>query len=689
MVSKKKLKFNIKRLLNFTKVFFSKKQGVVGVAIILAFLLIAICAPLLTPYNQLGVRPNAPIHQGVSSPWAKPSWARYLPTWLGGGPELSENMIAVKNPLEQGWRYKILSDLTNGQLKIEPNYYVNYPNSSDGCIAVTYKRNPNTQPEGRVKVQVESEFHWPYSGPPGELSGSVTLLVNGTSATHLYVPVEAWVYLERLSDGKKWYLWPPPSKLKGEFGHNIEWVPSGTQGVVVPKGYEVNETVINPYSHPPDEYSGEVYISKPCDGDMSGWITTKQSTIDSSGRNFIKREGLYGLPNERLDLRTMVSGEGNYTYGVEIVFMDEEIYPSNLTLTGKITLMGIIKLENNETVYELPVNLNTHQILRLPPLIKDGEYDVSIKESRFRVYEKEIEISGKLKVYVPNHADPVVFPVSFSIPNQYGIQELVTGSVSFKDVKAKTEVIEPETIETTVYIDHLSLRFFGTCWGLLGTDQYGRDLFSQLIYGTWVSLYVGTLSSVCSVVIGLVVGLVAGYSGRAVDEILMRFADMLLVIPFLPLLIVLMAVLGAKIENLIVLMGLLGWMGFARQVRSQVLSLRERPFVEAAKAAGAGRGHILMRHILPNVMGLVYVTLATSVPSAIVSEAALSWLGFFDPWRMSWGRMLHDAQQYGLSTYAWWWVIPPGLCIAALAFSFILLGFALDEVLNPKLRIRR
>jgi peptide/nickel transport system permease protein len=200
---------------------------------------------------------------------------------------------------------------------------------------------------------------------------------------------------------------------------------------------------------------------------------------------------------------------------------------------------------------------------------------------------------------------------------------------------------------------------------------------------------VGLLSAVISVVIGLIVGLAAGFLGRAVDEILMRLTDLLLVIPFLPLLLVLVAIFGSTMQNLVIVIGVLGWMGFARVVRAQVLSLRERTFIESAKAIGAGRTHIMIRHILPNIMSLVYVTLASSVPGAITAEAALSFLGFYDPTRIYWGRMLNQAEFVGGGALVWWWVLFPGLCIALLAMSFIMLGFALDEILNPKLRLRR
>jgi peptide/nickel transport system permease protein len=248
-----------------------------------------------------------------------------------------------------------------------------------------------------------------------------------------------------------------------------------------------------------------------------------------------------------------------------------------------------------------------------------------------------------------------------------------------------------KTVETTVYMDDITFRTYGTAFGLLGTDQFGRDIFTQLLYGARISLYVGLLSSIIGVILGLLLGLASGYLGRIIDEIIMRFTDMLLVIPTLPLLIVLVAVLGATLNNLILILGFLGWMGFARTVRSQVLSLRERPFVEAAIAIGAGRTHIILRHILPNVMSLVYVSLATAVPGNVVAEAALSWLGFYDPSVMSWGRMLNDVQRSAGagSLFNWWWILPPGLSIALIAIAFVMLGYALDEVLNPRLRIRR
>ncbi len=266
----------------------------------------------------------------------------------------------------------------------------------------------------------------------------------------------------------------------------------------------------------------------------------------------------------------------------------------------------------------------------------------------------------------------------FSEPGEYKFRTEIT----FEDTQLGAS-------NAKVYVDDFFLRLYGNSFGMLGTDQYQRDIFTQLVYGARISLLIGLLTALFTTSIGLSVGLVAGYVGGLVDQVLMRFTDMLLVIPDTPLYIVLMAVLNPSIWTLVALMTVIGWTGFARISRSQALSLKERPFVEAAKAVGGGRFHIILRHILPNVMSLVYVALATAVPSAIINEAWLSFLGLYDPTTMTWGRMLEGMSGESGGILMWWWIIPPGLCIAAISLSFILIGYALDDILNPKLRERR
>jgi len=260
----------------------------------------------------------------------------------------------------------------------------------------------------------------------------------------------------------------------------------------------------------------------------------------------------------------------------------------------------------------------------------------------------------------------------------------------------------PAGANTTIYLDYVDCLLYGNIFGWLGTDNakvYPSDIFSTLVYGTRVSLIVGLLTAVFSTFIGLFLGLVSGYVGGIVDEAIMRFTDLLLVLPTLPLMIVLTVSMRAtsgyiSMWNIIIIITLFGWMGFARSVRSMVLSLRERAFVEAAKAAGGGRLHIINKHILPNVFALVYITLAMSVPSAIVIEASLSWLGLGDPRLASWGKILYDFNNSGVVTTKglldyWFWVFPACLAIATLAAAFVLVGYSLDEILNPRLRERR
>jgi peptide/nickel transport system permease protein len=225
---------------------------------------------------------------------------------------------------------------------------------------------------------------------------------------------------------------------------------------------------------------------------------------------------------------------------------------------------------------------------------------------------------------------------------------------------------------------------------VLGTTENGSDVFSQILVGARVSIVVGFAAALISAVLGAAVGLAGGYFGGWVDGVLDPLENWFLVIPTLPLMIVLSRLLNPSLTVLIVVIGLTSWAGTGRIVRAQVLTLRERAFVERARALGAGDGYIIRTHILPNTLPLIFANTVLIVAVAILSEAALSFLGLGDPTRISWGTMLENAFQSGApSAGAWWYVIPPGLCITVLVLAVSMLGYLFEEYVNPRLRDQR
>jgi peptide/nickel transport system permease protein len=221
---------------------------------------------------------------------------------------------------------------------------------------------------------------------------------------------------------------------------------------------------------------------------------------------------------------------------------------------------------------------------------------------------------------------------------------------------------------------------------LLGRDDAGKDVLSQLIYGARVSLVVGFTASFMSMFIGTAVGLIAGYHGGRIGNFLMRFVDFLMVIPDLPLMLVIIAVMGRGLLNIILVIGLLGWTYTARLVRSQVLSVKERQFVLRARSIGAGSARIILRHIFPQVLPLVIAQAVLDISVAILAESSLAFLGLGDPTLVSWGMMLNFAFERAVSRQAWWFLLPPGFAIVWVSLSLVLIGNTLDQIVNPRLR---
>jgi peptide/nickel transport system permease protein len=223
----------------------------------------------------------------------------------------------------------------------------------------------------------------------------------------------------------------------------------------------------------------------------------------------------------------------------------------------------------------------------------------------------------------------------------------------------------------------------------LGTDDNGRSVLTLLIWGARVSLFVGLLATAISMVIGTLVGIASGHFKGWIGSALFRLTEWFLVIPFLPLAIVLSTVLGASLLNVALVIGITSWPGTALLIRAQTLSIEERPFLERARALGAGHWHQMTRHVLPNVMPMVFANTTLTVAIAILAETTLSFLGLGDPLRVSWGSMLEEAFGAGaITTGAWWFLIPPGVCVILVVLSFTLVGRALEEIFNPRLRER-
>ncbi|MCX0246363.1 MULTISPECIES: ABC transporter permease [Streptomyces] len=224
----------------------------------------------------------------------------------------------------------------------------------------------------------------------------------------------------------------------------------------------------------------------------------------------------------------------------------------------------------------------------------------------------------------------------------------------------------------------------------LGTDQFGRSVLALLVWGARVSLTVGLLAAFLCVAIGTIVGIVAGHFRGWYSTVLMRVTDWFLVMPTLVLAVALASVMDRSLWTIIIAIGVTTWPTTARLVRAQTLAVESRPYIERARALGGGHGHIMLRHVLPNVMPLVLAQTTLAISSAILSEATLAFLGLGDPTITSWGSMLQDARAAGaVSAGDWWYLAPPGIAIALVALAFTLCGRAIESVLNPKLGVAR
>lgn len=223
---------------------------------------------------------------------------------------------------------------------------------------------------------------------------------------------------------------------------------------------------------------------------------------------------------------------------------------------------------------------------------------------------------------------------------------------------------------------------------VLGTNDIGQDIWSELIYASRISLFIAFTTSIIATFIGTLSGLFSGYYERF-GFFVMRVVDLFLALPRIPLIIILAVFMPTSIWNLIIIFVLFGWPITTRIIRSEVLTLRTRPYIDSERMMGAGDLYILGRHILPNIFPLVVVQFVMEARHVILAEAGLSFLGLGDPTSKSWGMMLHYAFEYPtifISEVWKWWMLPPGLCIVVVILALVFVGFALEEILNPRLR---
>ena len=233
-------------------------------------------------------------------------------------------------------------------------------------------------------------------------------------------------------------------------------------------------------------------------------------------------------------------------------------------------------------------------------------------------------------------------------------------------------------------VEDAGLILGGKVFGIIGTDDLRRDLAVGIIWGTPIALFIGLTVSVFSVAIGLFYGVVAGYRGKRTDETMMRVNDIFYALPTLPLLILLTIIYGSNIFLIIGFLLIFSWMGTAKITRSIALQMRNFQYVEAAKLMGQSDLKVIFKHIIPQLLPLTFASVAIAVPAAILTEAALSFLGLGDPSLPTWGQLLHEANTADAASRGiWWWIVPPGLMIGLTALAFFLIGNTLDAIANP------
>jgi peptide/nickel transport system permease protein len=672
-------------------------MGIIGLGIILFFLIVALIAPLISPWPQ-------PIRVNLAPRLSAPMWLLPL------NPVGFDSRFPIENSHfntdASGWTY---GESVNGE-----GYIVINNSRFDNSLADNYWSFSGIG----AGMSIVSNFHNPNIGSTaqgGSDAGCYEMQFNDSSSTLSYG--DTHVYLEY-------------SFLFNESRYPVGFVTSHPTTVVASVSYQsvLEELgaasdmlfiveVSNSSGIPANIYSRRIYltgtsswISRPSEtmGTVNMTSTFAGTDIVTVGVHVVFRNPfpldtpkmIMRVDDVQLAIRSqytdptdnhLMTGQHSATEGGNLTGPGCFQFTFEDTRDDTFYLRSTAWIEHDFTwdVLERPKEAYINYLYKIESIGDWGDAFVNI------IQEVYVENTGNTIQVL--RADNIWEDVDWT-PSPIKVMDAFMLRDTFDErgtlwARIRVEVSDPTPEDTPIiamYFDDCEIEILGNYFGLLGAGQYGEDLWSQLLWGSRIAMVVGMSAAAISVFVGLIVGLISGYFGGIIDEILMRVTDFFLVIPGLPLMIVLAAILTPHWWNIVLVIALVGWTGTARLVRSQVLAERQKAYVEAARAIGASDLYIIFRHILPNVTPLLFAQITLRVAGAILSEAGLSFLGLTHPHDVSWGRMLFQASGAGAySEGAWWYVFFPGLCIVLLSLSFTLVGYAVDEILNPRLRIRR
>jgi peptide/nickel transport system permease protein len=344
----------------------------------------------------------------------------------------------------------------------------------------------------------------------------------------------------------------------------------------------------------------------------------------------------------------------------------------------------------SDFIYQYAISYTGSPLIQLSVIRPDG-INVELISMSIPASQNDVKFSGM--IFSTDHSMKKNLQNSisdFSFPTETLTSEnLVFSQISENKVLKGHYVFKVTAYDVggKISLDESKFILGGKVYGLMGTDELRRDLAVGILWGTPLALFIGITVSIGSVVLGLVYGVFAGFKGKTTDEVMMRFNDIIYAMPALPLLIILAVTIGNSIFLIVGFLVIFGWVGIAKVSRSMAMQIKTLQYIEASKLMGQKDFKIIFKHVLPQLLPYTFASIAISVPSAITTEAGLSFLGLGDTTFPTWGQILHDASIYGASERGMWWgIIPPGLMIAITGLAFVFIGHAMDVIVNPKLR---